>query len=168
MRFPALCLLLLFPAVPLAADEEPFFYEGRMRIPVALATADGNRLPAARYRLEVKGEAPARRLIFSLNGTVKAMVREAAGQDPALDSAEVPLVGTHLLRSTAVKLAPAKERQFSQTGMARYQEEKHLWDGTMRVYLSPKDGAVYFIFQERRKKRHWSRSNFRLQRTPSP
>ena len=168
MRFPALSSLLLFPALLLAADEEPPFYQGRMRVPVALATAGGIRLPAARYHLEVKGEAPARRLIFSRNGTAKAEVRESAGPDPALDSAEVPLVGTHLLRSTAVKLAPAKERQFSQTGLARYQEEKHLWDGTMRVYLSPKDGVVYFVFQERRKKRHWSRSNFRLQRTPSP
>ena len=168
MRFTALFSLLLFPALLSAADEEPRYYEGRMRIPVTLATADGTRLPAAGYRLEVKGDAPARTLVFSLNGTVKAEVRESAGQDPALDSAEVPLVGTHLLRSTAVKLAPAKERQFSQTGMARYQEEKHLWDGTMRVYLSPKDGVVYFIFQERRKKRHWRRSNFRLQRTPSP
>ena len=168
MRFPPLFSLLLVPALLLAADEEPPFYKGRMRIPVALATADGTRLPATRYHLEVKGEAPARTLIFSLNGTVKAAVTESVGQDPALDSAEVPLMGTHLLRSTAVKLAPAKERQFSQTGRARYQEEKHLWDGTMRVYLSPKEGVVYFIFQERRKKQHWSRSNFRLQRTPSP
>ena len=168
MRFSLLISLLLFPAALFAADEEPPYYTGRMRIPEALATADGIRLPAARYHLEVKGEAPARRLIFSLNGTVKAVVSESAGQDPALDSAEVPLVGTHLLRSTAVKLAPAKERQHSQTGLARYQEEKHLWDGTMRVFLSPKDAVVYFVFQERRKKRHWSRSNFRLQRTPSP
>ena len=168
MRFSSAFLLLLFPAVVLAAGEEAPFYKGRMRIPVALATAEGIRLPAGRYHLEVKGEAPARTLIFSLNGTSKAVVSESAGQDPALDSAEVPLVGTHLLRSTAVKLAPAKERQYSRTGLARYQEEKHLWDGTMRVYLSPKDGVVYFVFQERRKKRHWSRSNFRLQRTPSP
>lgn len=168
MRFLPLTLLLLFPAVLAATDEKSPFYKGRMRIPVALATAEDIRLPPARYHLEVKGEAPARRLIFSLNGTVKAEVGESAGQDPALDAAEVPLVGTHLLRSTAVKLAPAKERQHSRTGLARYQEEKHLWDGTMRVYLSPKDGVVYFVFQERRKKRHWSRSNFRLQRTPSP
>ena len=168
MRFPPIFLLLLFPAVLLAADEEAPFYKGRMRIPVTLATAEGIRLTAAHYHLEVKGKAPARTLIFSLNGTAKGAVRESAGQDPALDSAEVPLVGTHLLRSTAVKLAPAKERQFSQTGLARYQEEKHLWDGTMRVYLSPKDGVVYFVFQERRKKRHWSRSNFRLQRIPPP
>ena len=168
MRFSPILSLLLFPAVLLAADVETPFYKGRMRIPAALATAEGIRLPAGRYHLEVKGEAPDRRLIFSLNGTVKATVRESVGQDPALDSAEAPLVGTHLLRSTAVKLAPAKERQHSRTGLARYQEEKHLWDGTMRVYLSPKDGVVVFVFQERRKKRHWSRSNFRLQRTPSP
>lgn len=168
MRFPPTSLLLLFPAVLLAADEEAPFYQGRMRIPVTLATAEGIRLTAGRYHLEVKGKAPARTLIFSLNGTAKAVVRESAEQDPALDSAEVPLVGTHLLRSTAVKLAPAKERQHSRTGLARYQEEKHLWDGTMRVYLSPKDGVVYFVFQERRKQRHWSRSNFRLQRTPPP
>lgn len=168
MRIRPLILLLLFPAALVATDEKSPFYKGRMRIPVALATVEGTRLPPARYHLEVKGEAPARRLTFSLNGTVKAEVGESAGQDPALDSAEVPLVGTHLLRSTAVKLAPAKERQYSQTGLARYQEEKHLWDGTMRVYLSPKDGVVYFVFQERRKKRHWSRSKFRLQRIPSP
>jgi len=168
MRFALLFSLLLFPSLLLAADREAPFYTGRMRIPVALTTGEDIRLPAARYRLEVKGEAAARRLIFSLNGTVKATVEESDAKDPALDSAEVPLVGTHLLRSTAVKLAPAKERQHSQTGLARYQEEKHLWDGTMRVYLSPQDGVVYFVFQERRKKRHWSRSNFRLQRTASP
>ena len=168
MYFPRIFSFLLFPVVLLAADKETPFYKGRMRIPVTLATTEGIRLPAAHYHVEVKGKALTRTLIFSLNGTVKAAVMESDGQDPALDTAEVPLVGTHLLRSTAIKLAAAKERQHSQTGLARYQEEKHLWDGTMRVYLSPKDDVVFFIFQERRKKQRWSRSNFRFQRTPSP
>ena len=166
MRAPLLSLVLA-PAVLLAAGEELPSYKGRMRIPVDLSTANGTELPAAHYQLEVKGRQPARELIFSLKGTVKAKVAEFVGPDRALDSAEIPLVGTHLLRSTVVKLAPAKERQFSQTGRARYQEEKHLWNGTMRVYLSQAEGRVFFIFHERRKRERWSRSDFRLQLAPT-
>ncbi len=168
MRFAPLFSLVLAPAVLVAASEALPSYQGRMRIPVDLSTAQGAELPAGHYHLEVKGQVPARELIFSLKGTVKARVTEWVEPDPALDSAEIPLVGTHLLRSTAVKLAPAKKRQFSQTGRPRYQEEKHLWNGTLRVYMSREKGRVFFIFQERRKQERWSRSNFRLQLAPSP
>ncbi len=142
-------------------------YKGSMRIPVDLYTTDGTRLEKGRYELEVKGQEPHRVLVLSLGDKVSSEVTELTQEDPALQTATIPVVGTHLLRSTAVPLATAKERQFSQTGKPRYQEEKHDWKGTMRVYESRQERVVFFIFQERQRPGEWRSSHFRLLLSPN-
>jgi hypothetical protein len=158
--------LMLASAIALSAVEKLPSYKGSMRIPVDLYTTDGVRLKKGHYELEVKGQEPHRVLVFSLGDKVSAEVAELTQEDPLPQTPEIPVVGTHLLRSTAVPLATAKERQFSQTGKPRYQEEKHDWKGTMRVYQSRQERVVFFIFQERQRPGEWRSSHFRLLLSP--
>jgi len=157
--------LALVSTVMLTASETHPSYRGSMRIPLDLRCNDGSLVVKGRYQLEVTGQSPGRVLFFRVNGKVKAKVKELVEETSLLQNAAIPVVGTHQLRSTAVKLAPAKDRRFSQTGMARYQEEKHYWSGIMRVYEARQEGIVFFSFLERRKDGQWNRSNFRLSLT---
>ena len=157
------CLLVLSSI--LALTEPLHSFKGNMRIPIDIKTAEGSYLRKGRYQLEVKSKLHSRVLYFFLGGKIQAMVEATSDKDLEINTAEVPLVGTHQLRSTAIKLAPAKDRQRSKTGMARYQEERHRWKGIMRVYESFKTGVIFFVFQERKKKDEWSRFYFKLYRS---
>ena len=157
------CLLVLSPI--LALTEPLPSFKGNMRIPIDMKTAKGSFLKKGRYQLEVKSKLPSRVLYFFLGGEIQAVVEATSNKDPEIVTAEVPLVGTHQRRSTAIKLAPAKDRQRSKTGLARYQEERHRWEGVIRVYESLKTGAIFFVFQEREEKEEWSRFYFKLYRS---
>ena len=94
------CLLVLSPI--LALTEPLPSFKGNMRIPIDMKTAKGSFLKKGRYQLEVKSKLPSRVLYFFLGGEIQAVVEATSDKDPEIVTAEVPLVGTHQLRSTAV------------------------------------------------------------------
>ncbi len=133
-----------------------------MQIPVDLYTAQGIRLEAGRYELEVKQQESGYTLVFTTSGRISAVVKEVKGEDSAVAAAEIPLVGTHYMRSSNEPVLTAFERRTSRTGKPRYEEEARDWKAALRVYRSQADDAVFFTFQERRPRGQWSRAHFQL------
>ena len=107
-----------------------------MQIPVDLYTAQGIRLEAGRYELEVKQQESGYTLVFTTSGRISAVVKEVKGEDSAVAAAEIPLVGTHYMRSSNEPVLTAFERCTSRTGKPRYEEEARDWKAALRVYRS--------------------------------
>ena len=127
-----------------------------------LRTAEGTFLEKGPYLLEVKQEDGRHVLVFFVGEKVGAQVSETTADASEIRAAEIPVIGTHYMRSTADPIAPAQGRQFSKTGMPRYQEEKRDWKATLRVYRSPADETVFFIFHERSERGQWKKAHFKL------
>ena len=133
-----------------------------MQIPVNLYTAQGIRLETGRYELEVQQQESGYALVFTTAGRISAVVKEVKEKDSAVAAAEIPLVGTHYMRSSKEPVLSAFERRMSKTGKPRYQEEARDWKAALRVYQSKTDNAVFFLFQERRPGGEWIRAHFKL------
>ena len=159
---PILVLLLFSHSVASSETSAPPSYQGKMQLPVSLRTAEGTYLEKGRYLLEVKQEDGHHVLVFFVGEQARAQVSETSAEASEIRAAEIPVVGTHYMRSTADPIAPAQERQFSKTGMPRYQEEKRDWKATLRVYRSAADETVFFIFYERRERGQWEKAHFKL------
>ena len=137
-------------------------YKGTMQIPVDLYTEDGIRLKKGLYELEIKQQGTDHVLVFSAADRTQAVVKQTTGEDSGVEAAEIPLVGTHYMRSSDEPVLTAFERRMSKTGAPRYQEEIRDWKAAIRVYRSRTGDTVFFTFQERQERGRWSRSHFRL------
>ena len=165
---PVLALLFLSHSVAVLETSAPPCYQGKMRIPISLRTAEGTNLEKGAYRLEVKQEEGHYVLVFSAGEKVLTQVSETMPEAAAIWAAEIPVVGAHYMRSSADPIGTAQERQFSKSGLARYQEEKRRWGASLRVYRSPADETVFFLFQEHQEHQEhqepgrWKRVYFQL------
>ena len=136
-RSPILALLLLSHSVAVSETSVPPSYRGKMRIPISLRTAEGTNLEKGPYLLEVKQEEGRHVLVFFVGEEVRTQVSETTPEVSTIWAAEILVVGAHYMRSSADPIGTAQERQFSKTGLPRYQEEKREWKATLRVYRSP-------------------------------
>jgi hypothetical protein len=143
-------------------------YQGRIRLPIDLATGDGIELRQGRYDLEVRLERGHYALIFSTGQAVRAIVNGqiSGGDDPESAPLAAPLTGVLFLRSTADPLPTEEERHNSKTGRPQYEEQARDWKTTLRVYGAsrPEAREVRFLFQERQPRGRWSRVRFTLYR----
>ncbi len=138
-------------------------YQGKIYLPVNLWTVKGTLLEKGSYLVKIKKhESGNHVLVFFSGGQSRAQVVESAGENLDFESAEIPLVGTHYLVSTAEPIAPAEERRRSKTGMPRYQEESRDWKAALRVYQAQLEGDVFFIYFERQEHGKWKKTYFRL------
>ncbi len=161
-RSPILALLLLSHAVAVSETSVPPSYRGKMRIPISLRTAEGTNLEKGPYLLEVKREEGRHVLVFFVGEEVRTQVSETTPEVSTIWAAEILVVGAHYMRSSADPIGTALERQFSKTGLPRYQEEKREWKATLRVYRSPADETVFFLFQEHQEPGRWKKVYFQL------
>ena len=115
--------------------------------------------------MEVKQEEGHHLLVFFLGEKVHTHVLETIPEISAIEAAGIPVTGVHYMHSSADPIGTAQERAFSKTGLARYQEEKREWKATLRVYQSPENEAVFFIFQEHLELGQWKRVYFQLWRS---
>ncbi len=150
-------ILLLSPA-QLRAEAETYVTE--IRLPRNLYTGGGILLGKGLFDLEVRLENEHYSLAFLQDEEMVALVN---GQQDASQSTErvIPLVGTHYLRSTAIPLGTAEERQLSKTGRPQYQDDDREWDSSLRVFRGS-DDEVHFIFQKRKDWGHWESTAFKL------
>ena len=137
-------------------------YKGIMQIPVDVYTEGGVRLEKGLYELEVRQQGTDHVLVFSTADGEEAVVKQVIGEDSGVEAAEIPLVGTHYMRSSDEPVLTAFERRMSKTGAPRYQEETRDWKAAIRVYRSRTGDTVFFTFQARQEHGQWSRSHFRL------
>lgn len=136
-------------------------YVTEIRLDRDLYTQDGHRLGRGGFDLEVRREEEGCSLVFLKGEEVVATV---AGQEGAESETDrfIPLVGTLYLRSTAVPLGTAEERQLSKTGRPQYQDQEQNWENTLRAYRGTEDSEVYFLFQRRKNWGDWEQVRFRL------
>ena len=136
-------------------------YVSEIRLDRNLYTLDGKRLDRGGFDLEVRREEESCSLVFLKGEEVVATV---AGQEGAESETDrfIPLVGTLYLRSTAVPLGTAEERQLSKTGRPQYQDQEQNWENTLRAYRGSEDSEVYFLFQRRRDWGDWEQVCFKL------
>ena len=136
-------------------------YVTEIRLDRNLYTEDGRRLDRGGFDLEVRREEEGCSLVFLRGEEVVATV---AGQEGAKTETDrvIPLVGTLYLRSTAVPLGTAEERQLSKTGRPQYQDQEQNWENTLRAYRGTEDSEVYFLFQRRENWGDWEQVRFKL------
>ena len=155
-------MLVVSLCMPILAQQVDS-YVTEILLPMDLHTADGILLPQGHFDLKVQIEKGGYALLFSKGEQVVATIKS---QPPTALSknATTPVVGTLYLRSDALPMGTAEERQFSKTGRPQYQDENRDWKTTLRVYQSssPKRREVYFVFQERVERGGWRRTDFKL------
>ena len=150
--------ILLLSLVELRAEAETYVTE--MRLPQDLYTGDGIRLGKGAFDLEVRRENEHYSLVFLKDQEIVAIVN---GRETAAGPTErvIPVVGTHYLRSTAIPLGTAEERQLSKTGRPQYQDDDREWDTSLRVFRGS-DDEVHFVFQRKKDWDHWEGTVFKL------
>ena len=136
-------------------------YVSEIRLDRNLYTLDGKRLDRGGFDLEVRREEAGCSLVFLKGEEVVATVAGQEGAETETDRV-IPLVGTLYLRSTAVPLGTAEERQLSKTGRPQYQDQEQNWENTLRAYRGTEDAEVYFLFQRRKNWGDWEQVRFRL------
>ena len=163
-RVNALLLLpiLMLGLAQLRAAAEVWVTE--IRLPLDLYTGDGILLRKGGFDLEVRREKEHYSLVFLRDEEIVAVVN---GQETAKEPARsvIPVVGTHYLRSTAIPLGTAEERQLSKTGRPQYQDEDRKWETSLRVYRGSDHDEVHFFFQRKKDWGHWERTDFKLFRS---
>ncbi|MFN8006377.1 MAG: hypothetical protein U0V70_22215 [Terriglobia bacterium] len=137
-------------------------YSGKLFLPVSLFTAQGTKLEAGPYDLELKPKDDHYVLVFSSGGQAKATLDPWSGTGLDLSTTHSPLVGVHYLRSSEEPNLTGEERRVSKTGAAQYEEENRDWKATLRTYKSSATGEVYFLFQVRKAQGRWSRTIYQL------
>ncbi len=154
-----LLLILLLGLAPLRA--EPEVYVTEIRLPLDLYTGDGILLRKGVFHLEVRREKEHHSLVFLKDQKILAVVN---GKESVGETVEtvLPVVGTHYLRSTAIPLGTAEERQLSETGRPQYQDDDRDWESSLRVYRGSDHDEVHFIFQKRKDWANWEPTVFRL------
>ena len=154
-----LITILMVGLGPLSAATE--VYVSEIRLDRELYTEDGRRLDRGGFDLEVRREEEGCSLVFLQGATVVATVAGEEGAGTETDRV-IPLVGTLYLRSTAVPLGTAEERQLSKTGRPQYQDQEQNWENTLRAYRGSEDSEVHFLFQRRRNWGDWEQIRFKL------
>ena len=168
-KFPSRVLtraLLLLPILLLSPPHlraEAAVWETEIRLPLDLYTGDGLLLRNGGFDLEVRWEKEHYSLVFMKDQKVVAVVN---GQETATEPTEtvIPVVGTHYLRSTAIPLGTAEERQLSKTGRPQYQDDDRNWETSLRVFRGS-DDEVHFVFQRKKDWGHWEGTVFKLFRS---
>lgn len=136
-------------------------YVTEIRLDRDLYTEDGRRLDRGGFDLEVRREEEGCSLVFLKDETVLATVAGEEGTGTETDRV-IPIVGTLYLRSTAVPMGTAEERQLSKTGRPQYQDQVQNWENTLRAFRGPEDAEVHFLFQRRRNWGDWEQVRFKL------
>ena len=136
-------------------------YVTEIRLDRDLYTDDGRRLDRGGFDLEVRREQDGCSLVFLKGETVVATVAGEEGAGTETDRV-IPIVGTLYLRSTAVPLGTAEERQLSKTGRPQYQDQVQNWENTLRAFRGSEDAEVHFLFQRRRNWGDWEQVRFKL------
>ena len=154
-----LTLILTLGLVQATATAEVYVTE--IRLERDLYTEDGQRLDRGGFDLEVRREQDSCSLVFLKGETVVATVAGEEGAETEADRV-IPLVGTLYLRSTAVPMGTAEERQLSKTGRPQYQDQVQNWENTLRAFRGPEDAEVHFLFQRRRNWGDWQQIRFKL------
>lgn len=151
-------ILMLGLGVATAAAE---VYVSEIRLDRNLYTLDGKRLGRGGFDLEVRREEEGCSLVFLRGEEVVATVAGQEGAETETDRV-IPLVGTLHLRSTAVPMGTAEERQLSKTGRPQYQDQEQNWENTLRAFRGTEDSEVYFLFQRRKNWGDWEQVRFKL------
>lgn len=136
-------------------------YVSEIRLDRNLYTLDGKQLDRGGFDLEVRREENVFSLVFLKGEEVVATVAGQEGAESETDRV-IPLVGTLYLRSTAIPLGTAEERQLSKTGRPQYQDQEQNWENTLRAYRGSEDAEVQFLFQRRKDWGDWEQVRFRL------
>ncbi len=136
-------------------------YVTEIRLDRDLYTEDGRRLDRGGFDLEVRREEEGCSLVFLKDETVVATVAGDERVEAETDRV-IPIVGTLYLRSTAVPMGTAEERQLSKTGRPQYQDQVQNWENTLRAFRGPEDAEVHFLFQRRRNWGDWEQVRFKL------
>ena len=154
-------LIAILPAGVRQVRAAVEIYVTEIRLERDLYTGDGRRLDRGGFDLEVRREEDSCSLVFLKGETVVASV---AGDDrvEAETDRVIPLVGTLYLRSTAVPMGTAEERQLSKTGRPQYQDQVQNWENTLRAFRGPEGAEVHFLFQRRRNWGDWEQVRFKL------
>ena len=136
-------------------------YVTEIRLDRDLYTEDGKRLDPGDFDLEVRREEEGCSLVFLKGEDVVATVPGEARTETETDRV-IPIVGTLYLRSTAVPMGTAEERQLSKTGRPQYQDQAQNWENTLRAFRGSEDSEVHFLFQRRRSWGDWEQVRFKL------
>ena len=136
-------------------------YVTEIRLDRNLYTENGQRLDRGGFDLEVRREEEGCSLVFLRGEEVVATVAGQEGAETETDRV-LPLVGTLYLRSTAIPMRTAEERQLSKTGRPQYQDQEQNWENTLRAYRGSEDAEVQFLFQRRKDWGDWEQVRFRL------
>ena len=144
---------LLFPILLLGLarlNAEPEAYLTEIRLPLDLYTGDGILLRKGGFDLEVRREKEHYSLVFLQDEEILAVVN---GQETAQEAARtlLPVMGTHYLRSTAIPLGTAEERQLSETGRPQYQDDDRDVLGKLSACvprLGPRRGSLHLSEEE--------------------
>ena len=136
-------------------------YVTEIRLDRNLYTEDGRRLDRGGFDLEVRREEERCSLVFLQGAEVVATVAGQEGAESETDRI-IPLVGTLYLRSTAIPMGTAEERQLSKTGRPQYQDQEQNWENTLRAFRGSEDAEVHFLFQRRRDWGDWEQVRFKL------
>jgi len=152
-------MILMVGLGPLSANAEVYVTE--IRLDRNLYTEDGRRLGRGGFALEIRREEEGCSLVFLKGEDVVATVPGEEGTETTPDRV-IPIVGTLYLRSTAVPMGTAEERQLSKTGRPQYQDQEQNWENTLRAYRGTEDSEVYFLFQRRKNWGDWKQVRFKL------
>jgi hypothetical protein len=136
-------------------------YVTEIRLDRDLYTEDGRRLDRGGFDLEVRREEEGCSLVFLKGEDVVATVPGEARTETETDRI-IPIVGTLYLRSTAVPMGTAEERQLSKTGRPQYQDQVQNWENTLRAFRGTEDAEIHFLFQRRKNWGEWEQVCFRL------
>ena len=154
-------LTLILALGPVQAMATAEVYVTEIRLDRNLYTNDGRRLDRGGFDLEVRCQQDSCSLVFLKGETVVATVAGEEGAETEADRV-IPIVGTLYLRSTAVPIGTAEERQLSKTGRPQYQDQVQNWENTLRAFRGPEDAEVHFLFQRRRNWGDWEQVRFKL------
>lgn len=144
-----------------AATATAEVYVTEIRLERDLYTEDGRRLDQGAFDLEVRREEEGCSLVFLEDEEVIATVPGEEHTEPETDRV-IPIVGTLYLRSTAIPMGTAAERQLSKTGRPQYQDQVQNWENTLRAFRGSEDSEVHFFFQRRKNWGDWEQVRFKL------
>ena len=144
------------------ADAPPS-YEGMIKLPLNMYSAEGSSLEKGEYEMEVKLEKGSYNLTFLQKEQIKASVKgDMLREDYSEPPAEIPLVGTHYLRSSLEPVGTEAERHSVKTGRAQYEEESRNWTASLRIYVSADKKEAVFLFKEKQPRGRWNTVQFKL------